>query len=121
MARGTIFNDKTRLEEMLALRMRGISVIQLGKLYDVDHTTIVYHCKRNGVGHKRELKTETVERKKREIPQKPPQKVITLHPILANERINRGLPSYADYIRAEEKRRYAHLRGLRKNYLASTM
>ena len=117
MARGTTFNDSVILEEMLARRMAGATVSELGRAYGVDHTTIIYQCKKHGVGYKRELETEKIRRKARTatVPQAV-KKTITLHPILERERINRGLPSYAAYLAEAKLRdrqrkweeRYAH-------------
>lgn len=47
--RGNIFKDHQRLNEMLALRRQNVGPSQLGVRYGVDHSTIIYHCKRNGV------------------------------------------------------------------------
>lgn len=37
---------------MLTLRVQGKGPSELGRLFGVDHTTIIYHCRRNGVGAK---------------------------------------------------------------------
>ena len=47
--RGNIFEDGTKLIEMLSLRQQGVGPSELGRRYGVDHTTIIYHCKRNGL------------------------------------------------------------------------
>jgi hypothetical protein len=47
--RGHIFEDPRVLNEMLMLRQKGVGPSDLGRHYAVDHTTIIYHCKRYGV------------------------------------------------------------------------
>lgn len=44
--RGHIFDDLSKLNEMLQLRRQGVSTVRLGAHYGVDHSTIVYHSKR---------------------------------------------------------------------------
>lgn len=47
--RGHIFDDVKKLNEMLNRRMLGEGASQLGAFYGVDHSTIIYHCKRSGM------------------------------------------------------------------------
>jgi biotin operon repressor len=49
MARGKIFSNHNRLEKMLRLRTAGYSYIYLAKLFNVDHTTVIYHCRKAGI------------------------------------------------------------------------
>ena len=111
MARGTTFTDKIALEEMLVLRMAGATYNDLGRRYEVDHTTIIYHCKKAGIGTP-ELEPVKLKRKERIIVPKQivQRREIRLHPILAAERMNTG-KTYAEYVEAQHQRRYAHLKG----------
>ena len=47
--RGDVFSDLNKLNEMLSLRVQGAGPSVLGAKYGVDHSTIIYHCKRAGV------------------------------------------------------------------------
>lgn len=44
-----IFKDKEIKEDMLNLRRKGYSYNYLSKLFKVDHSTIMYHCKKAGI------------------------------------------------------------------------
>lgn len=58
--RKRIFENLQRLNEMLALRRQGVGPSYLGNLYHVDHSTIIYHCRRNGVLMPRQKSTMIV-------------------------------------------------------------
>lgn len=47
--RGHVFDNPTKLSQMLNFRQQGRGPSELGRCYGVDHTTIIYHCKRHGV------------------------------------------------------------------------
>ena len=47
--RGHVFDDMQKLSEMLRLRQQNVGPSELGRMYGVDHTTIIYHAKRYGV------------------------------------------------------------------------
>ena len=47
--RGDIFTNPNTLDHMLKLRMQGVGPSELGRMFGVDHTTIIYHSKRNNV------------------------------------------------------------------------
>ena len=47
--RKRVFDDFQKLTEMLNLRRQGLSYLKLAQLFQCDHTTIVYHCKKNGL------------------------------------------------------------------------
>lgn len=47
--RGKIFDDLRRLNEMISARQSGVGPSELARRYGVDHSTIIYHCRRNGV------------------------------------------------------------------------
>ena len=111
MARGDVFNEMAVVEEMLALRMAGATFADLARRYGVDHTSIMYQCRKYDIGNG-VLVPVKLKRKQRTPLGKhtPQQKVVPLHPILAAERLNPGKRSYAEYVRAANERRYAHLR-----------
>ena len=44
-----VFSNQQKLTTMLDLRRRGQSYLKLAQLFQCDHTTIVYHCKKNGL------------------------------------------------------------------------
>ena len=56
--KGHIFNSTEKKEEMLSLRMMGYSIVQLATKYNVDHTTIMYHCRQNGIAIKYKIREE---------------------------------------------------------------
>lgn len=39
-----VFDDEAKKKEMVSLRRKGISYLDLAHMYKVDHTTIMYHC-----------------------------------------------------------------------------
>lgn len=48
--RGRFFRkDSEVMKEMFAMRERGMSYTAIAQFYGKDHTTIMYHCKRNGI------------------------------------------------------------------------
>ena len=47
--RGNIFDNRKILHEMLALRAKGLGLSELGRKYNVDHSTIFYHIKKSGM------------------------------------------------------------------------
>ena len=49
VGRGHIFEDMQKLNEMLQLRMQGYGPSTLANRYGVDHSTIIYHCKKSGL------------------------------------------------------------------------
>jgi hypothetical protein len=57
MKRGNkkLFIDKTRLEEMIKLRRRGLSVYSLAALFSCDVTTIRYHLRKYCIIHPQEV------------------------------------------------------------------
>lgn len=96
------------LEEMLTLRAQGWSTIALGIRYNKDHTTIVYHCKKNGVKSverpRRLLDPEIIE------PILPRIKVCDKYANLFDEPMNRG-KTYKQYLeesRARQKQKAAY-------------
>ncbi len=104
-----VFNDKNKFWEMLELRSQGYSLPVLAGRYGVDHTTILWHCKKHGVEP-----GVPIERKKREL------KVTIISPRTFNSQplkengINPG-KMYKDYL-AEEKRR-EELRKIKKGVI----
>jgi hypothetical protein len=49
VGKGTVFSEPAVKAEMLSLRRAGYSYIQIARKYGVDHSTIVYHCKKAGL------------------------------------------------------------------------
>lgn len=49
MARGNIFSNPKKKENMLILRIKNYSYEKIAARYGVDHTTIIYHCKEAGI------------------------------------------------------------------------
>lgn len=56
MARGSTFSDPDVKAEMLELRLKGYSYVELAKKYRVDHTTIIYHCQVAGLTVSRDVR-----------------------------------------------------------------
>jgi len=44
-----IFKDKNIKDEMLKLRREGFSYSYLSKRFKVNHSTIIYHCRKEGI------------------------------------------------------------------------
>lgn len=113
--RNHIFDDPRVLNEMLALRRQGVGPTQLSQRYQgVHHSTIIYHCKRNGVvvrGGKSLIiissgilavaaQAEVVQPKPKIVIQFGAPKVVL---DFDGEPINQG-HNYADYIRIKRQR-----------------
>ena len=49
MAYGHVFEDPKKKAEMLAYRAAGYSYLQLACYYGVDHSTLIYHCRKAGM------------------------------------------------------------------------
>jgi hypothetical protein len=49
MARGHTFSDPEVKKEMLDLRRKGYSYMEIARKYSVDHTSILYHCQKAGL------------------------------------------------------------------------
>lgn len=56
-----VFTDKQKLKEMLELRKQGFSVLFLGKMYNVDHSSITYHCLKNRIIIDKELRKQRLK------------------------------------------------------------
>ena len=46
---GHVFDNPRIKREMLILRIKGYSYVLLSRRYGVDHTTVMYHCRRAGI------------------------------------------------------------------------
>ena len=106
-----------KYQEMLDLIAQGFSYLSIGRKFGLDHTTIIYHARMNGV------KANTKRRKGRgglnlfeeesppeiEVPKKKEFK----YKAILDEEVNHGLPSYKAYREVEESRN-------EKNKLART-
>lgn len=94
-----VFRESGLLEEMLSLREEGWAYNQLARKYNVDHTSIRYHCIKAG------LADIVVVRRLPLLPaikKKPNSKKV--HPILrTKESINRG-KTYLEYLDDMEKK-----------------
>ena len=105
-----------QIQEILAALIDGEPMLSVGKRFNVDHTTILYHKKRNGIDVTEETRRAYIEaRRKRayESKMKRPyvrrtQKTATILPkvritnyfekIIFGERTNKGLSSYKKYL-----------------------
>lgn len=95
-----VFNDKEKLNEMLGLARQGHSYSSLGRLYGVDHTSIMFQCSKHGVTNG----VMYLQKKGRYYPPKAKKRGYnTNNP--AEEQINYGLPSYHAYLRADRLRK----------------
>lgn len=105
--------DPKKLQEMLCLRARGWSLPDLGRRFDVDHSSILYHCKKHDVEPPEKLlkiddKDIEIEEKEKELLGGELTKKIKKYKnqdlIIEGEgKINEG-KSYKEY-RAESERR----------------
>ena len=113
--RGHVFEDARTLNEMLMLRQKGVGPSDLGKHYDVDHSTIIYHCKRYGVILPRQMIRATITQVVKDgiqVSEARPKVVVTIHStrVLTDwngEILNRG-KTYAEYV--AEAQRIAQIR-----------
>lgn len=61
MARGRIFLNPKKKEEMLILRIKNYSYERIAKKYKVHHTTVIYHCQQAGITLPWKLKDQMYE------------------------------------------------------------
>jgi len=105
--RGRIFEDLKKLHEMLSLRQQGAGLSELGRRYGVDHSTIFYHSRKNG------LSTFVTVSGVRAPAGQTPHVTISLSGITVRmsddgSPMNQG-KNYAEYLEEEERRRWAQL------------
>lgn len=106
--RRDVFDDVKKLHEMLALREGGAGLSELGRMYGVDHSTIFYHSKKNGI-----VPPAVTTVSARPAPVKRIHVTISLSGIqvrLADDGspVNAG-KDYAEYLKEQEDRRWAEL------------
>ena len=65
---GHVFDNPRVKREMLILRIRGYSYVLLSRRYNVDHTTIVYHCNQAGICLKEDVRRQMFQLIKNNIP-----------------------------------------------------
>lgn len=110
--RGRIFEDIKKLHEMLALREQGAGLSELGRRYGVDHSTIFYHSRKNGVAM-----LVTVSGIRQPV-DRPVHVTISLsgNVRMADDGspLNQG-KNYAEYLEERENRRWAELLSGGKN------
>lgn len=112
VGKGNIFNDRRTLETMLTLRMQGVGPSQLARRFGVDHSTIIYHTKKNGV-YAAIQKGITLSGFVIEYP-KPKAPVVRKTELQMERfdeygsRINQG-KDYADYLIEREKKQWEYL------------
>lgn len=88
-----IFNDKEKYIEMIGLIDKGLGASEIAKIFNCDHTTIIYHMRRRGIRQYTPVSKPRLKIEK-----------VSLMNQLFGERINIGKLSYKDYVREEEKR-----------------
>lgn len=111
----SVFDNPVVLGEMLELRRQGISSKVLGRLYHKDHSTILYHCKRNRVYPPKPEKLPELAREDIYID---PIDEATAHPMQYEEIIElsrRPAKSYKEYQR-EDWDRSAETRSYFRQY-----
>lgn len=100
--RGRVFQDSSKLNEMLKLHSSGTGLSELGRKYGVDHSTIFYHVKKHalmtvsgmdGVGQPRVIIQGSTA-------------VVRI--AYDGSPINQG-KDYADYIREQREKRWNEL------------
>ena len=86
--RGGVFNSDIQLKRMFTMRLGGETFHNIARFFGVDHSTVIYHCKKHGIIYDR------------------PKKVANYYPGVQNkdgytwngeEYVNRG-KSYLEYL-----------------------
>ncbi len=105
-----IFRDKVKLEQ-LKEKLRGdYTYASIGRFFGIDRTTVQYQAKKLGLEKKRQFRIYDLF----PVPTEKPVVEVKVnkpdlrHP-LAKEKMNPGLPTYRDYVKAEEERRIQNL------------
>lgn len=93
MARGHIFRNPKKKEEMLNLRIRGYSYERIAHKYKVDHTTIIYHCQVAGITLPLRVRNEMYAFIKQSVPAAD----IALKLTISVDVINRYIAIYGQY------------------------
>lgn len=104
-----VFQNPEKKEELARLLKEGYSYASLGRYFGVDHTSVIWHARKLGIESGRgEGKTMEPPRprkmkvpKMKEVLAKQKEKIV----VVDGERVNRGLDSYADYLKVENERR----------------
>ena len=89
------FNNPENYEKLITFLNDGKSYVYIGEYFGVDHTSVIYHARKLGIGKGRHIiPTKPVYKGKRTL----------LENYLMGERINNGKRSYLEYIKEEEGR-----------------
>ena len=127
-----VFNDLDKLLEMLNLALDGVKYTDLGRKYDVDHSSIIYQCQKYGVSNKVSLsknlsKEDLGIKEKNDSPdsleEKPlfkvpmpmdNKRVYNLEKLVVGE-VNQG-HNYKEYLRIEQLKRSGKVDKLLETY-----
>ncbi len=105
-----VFKDPEKLETLIGFLKEGYSYASIGRHFGVDHTSIIWQAKKLGLKHGQQgvnmapppgLHPPTRVPRARDVLEKQKAKIV----VVDGERVNRGLPTYQDYIKAENDRR----------------
>lgn len=104
--RGHVFDDLKKLNEMIALREKGVSPSVLGRKYNVDHSTIIYHSQKAGI--QSVITVSGVVQVIKKVPRVTISVSGTVRYDEDGSRINPGR-NYAEYLEEAERRRWNQL------------
>ncbi len=90
--------DPEKLERMLRMREEGYSAAELGRIFGVDHTSILHQC--------RKYKTKPFKKKIAYKPEKIKSWIRSREPILKREGINLGKDLYEDYLKENQDKEF---------------
>jgi hypothetical protein len=105
-----VFRDKEKLTEMLRLRSQGVLTTILARHYGVDHSSILYQCRKYNIIAGKEFifedimnATETKEERRKANLDGFKSRLFDLQKPqfeINGDKINQGKKSYADYLKA---------------------
>lgn len=113
-----VFKDPEKLAKLRELLLEGYSFNSIGRFFGVDHTSIIWHARKIGIASGTRgftagkcldapppgmfpAQSKFKVPKYKDVLAKQEEKIV----VIDGERINRGLNTYADYVRAENERR----------------
>lgn len=102
--------SKEMIGEVIRMRQEGHSTVEIGRIFNRDHTTITYHCQKAGISVittkiRREKIARTVKRE--EFKEQLKREAIAPTFISEDAEVVNREKNYADYVKEEKQRNWS--------------